>query len=60
MASNVSDHNVYILGAITNYIELHAYQDSLVRSGLQQMNEGRLIAHEEVVVRIKKIGRGRK
>lgn len=46
--------------AITNYIELHAYQDKLVRSGLQQMREGRFISHEEVVKRIKKTGRASK
>lgn len=43
--------------AITNYIELHVYQEKLIRSGLQQMREGRLTDHEEVVRRIKKIGR---
>lgn len=42
--------------AITNYIELHAYQDKLVRNGLQQMQEGRLTSHEEVVRRVKKTG----
>lgn len=43
--------------AITNYIELHAYQDKLVRYGLQQMQEGRFTSHEEVVRRVKKTGR---
>lgn len=43
--------------AITNYIELHAYQDKLIRNGLQQMQEGRLTNHEEVVRRVKKTGR---
>lgn len=46
--------------AISNYIELHAYQDKLVRSGLQQMRDGRLTAHEEIVRRIKKTGRASK
>lgn len=46
--------------AITNYIELHAYQDKLVRNGLQQMRDGRLTAHEEIVKRIKKTGRASK
>ena len=26
--------------AITNYIELHAYQDALVRKGLEEMRKG--------------------
>ncbi len=43
--------------AITNYIELHAYQDKLVRNGLQQMQEERFTSHEEVIRRVKKAGR---
>lgn len=43
--------------AITNYIELHAYQDALVQKGLQEMRKGRVISHAEVVKRIKKTGR---
>jgi len=46
--------------AITNYIELHAYQNRLVRNGLQQMSEGRLIDHEGIVRRIRKTGRASK
>ncbi|HEY1800326.1 MAG TPA: ribbon-helix-helix protein, CopG family [Terriglobales bacterium] len=46
--------------AITNYIELHTYQDTLVRKGLQQMREGQFINHEEVVRRIRKTGRASK
>jgi len=34
--------------AITNYIELHAYQDALVRKGLEEMRAGRTVSHEEV------------
>jgi predicted transcriptional regulator len=45
--------------AITNYIELHAYQDSLVRKGLADMRKGRVLSHEEVVKRLKKTGRTR-
>src|SRR6202158_2721467 len=39
--------------AITNYIELPAYQDALVRKGLQEMRKGRVVSHEEVVKRLK-------
>jgi predicted transcriptional regulator len=43
--------------AIRNYIEVHAYQDALVRQGLAEMRRGRLVSHEEVVKRLKKSGR---
>jgi predicted transcriptional regulator len=43
--------------AITNYIELHAYQDALVRKGLEEMRKGRVVSHEEVVKRLKRTGR---
>lgn len=43
--------------AITNYIELHAYQDALVRKGLDGMRKGRVVSHEEVAIRIRKMGR---
>ncbi len=43
--------------AIKNYIELHAYQDALVRQGLTDMRKGRVVSHEEVVKRLKKTGR---
>jgi predicted transcriptional regulator len=45
--------------AITNYIELHAYQDALVRKGLEDMRKGRAVSHEQVVNRLKKTGRAR-
>ena len=43
--------------AITNYIELHAYQDALVRKGLEEMQKGRVISHEEVAKRLQRTGR---
>ena len=45
--------------AISNYIELHAYQDALVRKGLDEMRKGRVIRHEEVVKRLKRSERSR-
>jgi predicted transcriptional regulator len=45
--------------AITNYIELHAYQDALVRKGLREMRKGRVVSHDEVVKRLRKTGRAR-
>jgi predicted transcriptional regulator len=45
--------------AITNYIELHAYQDALVRKGLEEMRKGRVVSHEEVLKRLKRTGRAR-
>ena len=46
--------------AITNYIELHAYQDALVRKGLEEMRRGRVVSHEEVIKRLKRSGRARR
>ena len=46
--------------AITNYIELHAYQDALVRKGLEEMRKGRVVSHEEIVKRLNRTGRARK
>ncbi len=43
--------------AIGNYLELHAYQDALVRQGLAEMRKGRVVSHDEVVRRLKKTGR---
>jgi predicted transcriptional regulator len=45
--------------AITNYIDLHAYQDALVRKGLEAMRKGHVVSHEEVVERLRKSGRVR-
>jgi predicted transcriptional regulator len=42
--------------AITNYIELHVYQDALVRKGLEDMRRNRVITHEEVARRFKRRG----
>jgi predicted transcriptional regulator len=46
--------------AITNYIELHAYQDALVRKGLEEMRKGRVVSHADVVKRLKGAGRARR
>jgi len=43
--------------AIANYVELHAFQDELVRQGLEDVRHGRTVSHEEVVKRIRKTGR---
>ena len=45
--------------AITNYIEMHAYQDALVRKGLEDMRKGRIVTHDELVERLKSTGRAR-
>lgn len=46
--------------AITNYIALHAYQDALVRKGLEEMRKGRVVSHEEVIKQLKRSGRARR
>lgn len=43
--------------AITNYLELRAYQDDLVRRGLSEARKGKTVPHEEVLRRLKKTGR---
>jgi RHH-type transcriptional regulator, rel operon repressor / antitoxin RelB len=43
--------------AINNYIELHAYQNALVRKGLEDMRKGRVVNHADVVKRLKRTGR---
>ena len=45
--------------AINNYIELHAYQDALVRKGLEELKKGHVVSHDEVMERIKRTGRAR-
>ncbi len=45
--------------AITNYIELHAYQDALVRKGLEEMRKGHVVSHDEILERLKKAERAR-
>jgi len=56
-ASQDRPRSYLINEAINNYIELHAYQDALVRHGLAEMRKGRVVSHEEVVTRLKKTGR---
>ena len=40
--------------AISNYLELRAYQDALVRKGLEEMRKGRIVSHEQVLKRLKR------
>ncbi|HEV2699034.1 MAG TPA: ribbon-helix-helix domain-containing protein [Terriglobales bacterium] len=46
--------------AITNYLELQAYQDALVRKGLEQMRKGQVTRHTDVVKRFNNIARSRR
>ena len=46
--------------AIANYIELYAYQDALVRKGLEDLRAGRVVSHEEVVRGLKRTRRARR
>lgn len=46
--------------AISSYVELHVYQDALVRKGLQEMRQGRLVSHDKVARRVKRMGRTRR
>lgn len=40
--------------AIDHYLELHAYQEMLVRKGLDEMRQGRTVGHDEVVKQLRK------
>jgi predicted transcriptional regulator len=42
--------------AIANYIELHAYQNALVREGIEEMHAGRVLSHKKVVQRLRRGG----
>ncbi|MGA8215722.1 MAG: ribbon-helix-helix protein, CopG family [Candidatus Sulfotelmatobacter sp.] len=58
LAATQDRSRTYLINeAITNYIELHAYQDALVRKGLEEMRRGRVVSHEKVVKRLKRSGR---
>jgi len=46
--------------AISNYIELRAYQDALVQKGLDELRKGHVVSHDEVMRRIRGSGRGRR
>ena len=46
--------------AISSYVELHAYQDALVRKGLDDMRKGRVLTHEQVAKRLKRTRRPRR
>ncbi len=56
-ASQDRSRSYLINEAISNYIEIHTYHDSLVRQGLVEMRKGRVVSHEEVLKRLKKTGR---
>jgi predicted transcriptional regulator len=45
--------------AIRNCLELHAYQEALVRKGMEDMRKRRLASHEEIVKRLKRSARSR-
>ncbi len=61
LAATLDRPRSYLINeAISNYLELHAYQNALVRKGLEEMRKGRVLSHEEVVNRLPKGGRARR
>jgi predicted transcriptional regulator len=49
LASTQGRPRSYLINeAITNYIELHAYQDALVRKGLEDYRKRRVVGHARV------------
>jgi predicted transcriptional regulator len=59
-ASQDRSRSYLINEAIANYIELRAYQNALVRKGLEEMREGRVVSHDEVTKRLQKAGHARR
>jgi len=59
-ASQRRPRSFLINEAITNYIELHAYQDKLVRKGLDELRKGRVVSHDAVVKQLNKAARPRR
>ena len=59
-ASQDRSRSYLITEAISNYIELHAYQDALVRKGLEEMRKGCVVSHADIVKRLKRSGRARR
>jgi RHH-type rel operon transcriptional repressor/antitoxin RelB len=43
--------------AISNYIDLQAYQDALVRKGIEDAQKGNIVSHDAVMKRLKRMGR---
>ena len=58
-AAQARPRSYLINEAITNYIELHSYQDALVHQGLEEMRKGRVVSHEQVLKGLKRTGRAR-
>jgi predicted transcriptional regulator len=61
LAESVDRDRSYVLNeAVTNYLELHAYHESLIKEGLKAVREGRTIELAEVRARIAKRERSRR
>jgi hypothetical protein len=52
ITSSISTHGESPLHFIDNADDLHAYQDELVRDGLEQMRASKVVKHEDVVKRL--------
>jgi predicted transcriptional regulator len=60
LAETVDRDRTYLLNeAVSNYLELQAYHQSLIRAGLKAVKEGRTIETSEVRARISKLARSR-
>jgi predicted transcriptional regulator len=61
LAESVDRDRSYLLNeAVTNYLELQAYQVGLIKEGLKAVKEGRTIESAEVRARITKLARARR
>jgi predicted transcriptional regulator len=61
LAESVDRDRSYLLNeAVTNYLELQAYQVTLIKEGLKAVKEGRTVETAEVRARIGKLARARR
>ena len=61
LAESVDRDRSYLLNeAVTNYLELQAYQVGLIKEGLKAAKEGRSIEIADVRARITKLARARR
>jgi predicted transcriptional regulator len=61
LAETVDRDRTYLLNeAVSNYLELQAYHQSLIKEGLKAVKEGRTIETSEVRARISKLARSRR
>jgi predicted transcriptional regulator len=58
LAASKNRSRSFVIGeALANYLELHAYQQSVIETGLAQMKEGRTMPHQVALTRMRGLGK---